>query len=517
MTTAQLPERRAGRRRGLSPEIQIATGASHDGAPLHTRLYRQLRQHILAGALAPGARLPSGRTLAADLRVSRNTVETAIEQLVAEGFVVRRVGAGSRVAESLGEAAPFLKPRALPPARVGASPPAAPRAPRLAARGALMARLGQVEIDADAQAGPCSTHIDGFPRTAWNRFAARRARRGGVALLGTSPPCGLPELRRQIADYVTLTRGLRCAPDQVLVVSSTQQCLDLAARVLLDPGDLACVEDPGYPNARAAFLAAGARVLFVPVDDEGLVVGRLPTTRGRQLLYLTPSHQYPTGVTMSLARRLAVLNWAARSGAWVIEDDYDSEFRFDGRPLAALRALDTHERVLYVGTCNKVLFPGLRLAYMILPESLVGPFAAARHISDGSSSPLAQATLADFMVSGQFAAYVRQARHHYAERRNLLVAEATRAWGDAVRLGPSSTGLHLVAHLGGRPLEAACFAATRGVGMTVAALSRYYAGRPRKHGLLLGYGSASDAAIRATVERLARVFRAAPGRGPAGP
>jgi GntR family transcriptional regulator/MocR family aminotransferase len=239
------------------------------------------------------------------------------------------------------------------------------------------------------------------------------------------------------------------------------------------------------------------------VDLDGLRTESLPAHPvARRLLYLTPSHQFPLGVTLALARRLAVLGWARQTGAWVLEDDYDSEFRYDGRPLAALHALDRAGCVLYVGTCNKVLFPGLRLAYLVLPGTLVEPFAAARRISDGHSPPLLQAALADFMASGQFAAYVRQAREHYAERRDLLVARATRAWGDRVRLGPSSTGLHLVAHLAPGTDDRAIARAVQDGGLGVSALSRYYAGPRKRPGLLLSYGAATSASIARGVDDL---------------
>ncbi|MCC7142768.1 MAG: PLP-dependent aminotransferase family protein [Candidatus Eisenbacteria bacterium] len=501
-TTQPAGSRRS--RRGAPKEIQIATGASHDGAPLYTRIYRQLREHILSGLLPSGSPLPSGRALAADLGVSRNTVESAFDQLVAEGYIVRRIGAGSLVAENLQEAAPFAQRTTS--LRTPPSPPARLRPARLSQRGTLLESLGGIEDRADSASGPWSTDIDTFPRAVWNRLLARNARRRGIALLQSAPQAGLPELRRQIAEYASLARGLRCDAEQVVIVSSTQQALDLIARVVLDPGDVACIEEPGYPSARAAFLAAGARLHPVPVDDEGLIADQLPPARGRQLLYLTPSHQFPLGVPLALARRLAVLAWAAKTRTWVIEDDYDSEFRSESRPLAALQGLDQHDRVLYIGTYNKVLFPGLRLAYIIAPRSLIAPLAAARRMSDGTSSPLLQATLAAFMASGQFTAFLRQARLRYAERRHLLVTRATHAWGNHVRLGPSATGLHLVVHLPRHLNETQVVESVRHLGMGVSPLSRYYVGRRKKSGLLLSYGASSDAAIIATVDRLARIF-----------
>jgi GntR family transcriptional regulator/MocR family aminotransferase len=483
----------------------LSIGVEAGNVPLHVRLYRQLREHILAGALAPGARLPSARMLARDLKLSRNTVEAAFAQLVDEGFVERRVGAGSVVAQTLTEVAPFAR---------GANPRALPRAtPRLGRRGSAMHELGRAEVEADARSGTWHTNAPGFPWQAWNRLIARETRRQGTAFLGTVPQLGLESLRRQIAETASLARGLHCSWEQVVVVSSTQQALDLTARVLLDPGDPAAIEEPCYPSARAALLAAGARLTSVSVDEEGLVVADLErrrsgrpsqsprtprTPRTPRMVYVTPSHQFPLGHTMSLARRIQLLRWASAGGEddrrWVVEDDYDSEFRYDGRPIAALYGLDTAERVLYVGTFNKVLFPGLRLAYMVVPPSLVPVFEAARRIVDGFSAPLAQAVLAEFMASGQFTSYLRQARQHFALCRERLVAALEERLGDAVTLGPSTTGLHFVAHFTGKraPDDVAVAARcteTAG-GLSVAPLSRYYfSGSPGPRGLLLSYGT----------------------------
>ncbi len=487
---------RAGRGRPAAPKgvaLALPVGKSPPG-PLYTQVYRQVRAHILSGALKPGSRLPSARTLAADLQVSRNTVEAAFLQLVSEGFVERRVGSGSVVARAMAEGAPFA-----PAARGGraAAPAQAPAAAlALSRRGRLMSDLGQAEIAADQPAGLCATDVAGFPAETWNRLLFRHARRGETSVYRPADPCGLPALREALAEHIRLTRGVQCQARQVLVVSSTQQAIDLAARLLLDPGATALVEEPGYPGARAALLAAGATVRGVPVDGEGLVAERLPARPGARLLYITPSHQFPLGVTLSLARRLALLHWAARTGAWILEDDYDSEFRYDGRPLAALQGLDREGRVLYLGTCNKVLFPGLRLAYLVVPEGLVDAFAAGRRISDGFSPPLPQAVLADFLAGGYFAGYLRQARVHYAACRDALVRRVTRAW-DGVPLGPSDTGLHLVAYLPRGSNDTRLARGLPDAGFGVSPLSRYYYGEARRRGLLLFYGAT-------TPERIAR-------------
>ncbi|MFN7965374.1 MAG: PLP-dependent aminotransferase family protein [Acidobacteriota bacterium] len=494
---------RQGPARALTREIQIVSTPGDEGTPLYSRIYRQLREHILSGALARGALLPSARTLAADLGVSRNTVEAAFAQLVSEGFVERRVGAGTVVSESVSELAPFAKVRAKRGATAAEATTRQP--PQLSARGSVILKLGQREVESDLDP-LCATNIHRFPLKAWSRVVARAARRADASLLAPVSHLGLLELRQQIAEYATLARGLRCAPDQVLIVSSAQQALDLAARVLMDPGDTALIEEPSYPSARAAFLVAGAKLKPIPVDSEGLDAGALPTGATARLLYITPSHQFPLGVTMSLARRLAVLRWAAANEAWVIEDDYDSEFRYDGRPIAALQALDRAGRVLYVGTYNKVLFPGLRLGYMVLPPGLIDAFAAARRLADGYSAPFMQTVLADFIASGRFAAYLRQARLYYTRCRDQLVARVDEDWGNAVQLGPASTGLHVVAHLPKGTDDASLAVAAQNRGLGIAALSRYYFGSQKQPGLMISYGATSLRRIATSVGELSPLF-----------
>lgn len=489
--------------RALAREIRLVASPGEDAAPLHRRLYRQLRGHILSGHLPPGTRLPSARMLATDLRVSRNTVEAAMAQLVDEGFVERRVGAGTVVSESVRDAAPFAGG-----ARTGVLGGAAGPRARPSKRGRLLEELGRAEMSGDGELGPCFTNTSLFPLQAWTRLLARHARRAGVAQMVPNDSQGLPELRREIAGYASLGRGLKCAPEQVLVLGSTQEALDLAARVMLDPGDTAVVEDPGYPSARAALAAAGARIAPVRVDAQGLVTDALPTRGRPRLAYVTPSHQFPLGVTMSLARRIELLRWAESRDAWVIEDDYDSEFRHDGRPLAALQSLQAGGRVLYVGTYNKVLFPGLRLAYVILPHGWMPSFVAARRITSGSWSPLAQSVLAEFLASGRFAAYLRHARQFYARSRDRLVAGIAEHWGDAVRTGPSSTGLHLVTHLPARADDVAMARLARRHGLPTAPLSRYFVSRRVRKGLVIGYGPGTPDALDASVRAIGPALRA---------
>ena len=482
-----------------------------DATPLYQRLYAQLREHILSGALPAGSRLPSARTLAADLTLSRNTVEAALAQLRAEGFIERRIGSGTVVAATMPDTAPFgrIRPAARARTEAAAATRVRPKPGRLSSRGAAIRDAGRAELEADAIVGAWATDLEAFPRAAWRRLLTRRAREAGTATLEAADAAGLPALRRAIAEHVRLTRGVRCDVEQVVVVSSTQQAIDLASRLVLDPGDLAVVEEPQYACARGALLASGATLAGVPVDADGIVASALEAYRDARLLYVTPSHQFPLGVTMSLARRLAILSWAAATGAWILEDDYDSEFRYDGRPLAALQGLDTADRVIYVGSFNKSLFPGLRLAYVVAPPTLAPAVAAARRIADGSSPPLLQATLADFLAAGHYAAHLRQARRFYANCRDALKREVEAHWGGRVRVGPADAGLHLVVHLPRGTDDVAVARAAGGHGLGVGALSRYYLASRAPRGLLLSYGAASPEVIVRAVAALAPLVRRA--------
>jgi GntR family transcriptional regulator / MocR family aminotransferase len=490
--------------RDTTPAVRLLRSADSDSAPLHVQVYQQLRTNIVNGTLAPGARLPSARTLAHDLRISRNTVDAAFAQLRAEGLIVRRVGAGTVVAPTIVDVAPFF-PRAKTRRTAAVNEPSTVTrsAQALSARGALIATLGAAEIAADQHAPPCATDVRGFPSSTWSTMLTQRARRPELDAFRSTDSFGMLELREAIAVQARLTRGVECDASQVVVVNSAQQAIDLAARLLLDPGSIAAMEDPCYPSARAALLASGARVVPVAVDADGIHVRDLSAHPAARLVYVTPSHQYPLGVTMSLPRREALLAWAASQRAWIIEDDYDSEFRYADRPILSLQGMDQHQRVLYLGTFNKVMFPGLRLAYIILPQALVDAFGAARRVTDGFSSPLLQGALSEFLARGHFTAYIRAARNHYEASRDALVESISRRWGTQVQLGPSHTGLHLVAHLSEAHDDRSIAHASRTRGLGVSALSVHYHGPEVRRGLLLSYGAATLPAIDADVASLA--------------
>jgi GntR family transcriptional regulator/MocR family aminotransferase len=475
---------------------------ARSATPLHRQLYDEIRAAVLAGRLSAGARLPSTRALAADLDISRNTVAGAFDQLLAEGYIEGRPGAGTFVAKELPDQLLRVAPSTRAPRRSGA--PAA----QLSERGRMLAATPVAPAARDG-ASPCAFRpgipaLDAFPRELWSRIAARQYRQSRFDLFSYGNPAGHPPLRCAIAEYLRAARGVNCSWEQVIVTSGSQQALDLAARVLLDPGDTAWVEDPGYFGARGAWTAAGVRCASIPVDAEGLSVAHGESSAPEaRMAYVSPSHQYPLGVTMSLPRRMALLAWARRRGAWIAEDDYDSEFRYAGRPLAALQGLDTAGRVIYIGTFSKVLFPALRLGYMVVPDGTVDAFAAARALSDRHPPGPSQALVAEFLAEGHFARHIRRMRTLYGERQAALVSAARREWKGLLEVSPADSGMHLVAWLsnGMRDREASQRAAAAGI--SAPPLSAYYHAAGARPALLLGYSSITGRRIFEGARRLA--------------
>jgi GntR family transcriptional regulator/MocR family aminotransferase len=466
---------------------------------LSAAIYRQLRAAILDGRLRPGDALPPTRELARRLQVSRNTITHAYERLTAEGFLVGRIGSGTTVRP---DAAP---PR---PRRAPSVSPLRPRAVWRALAPGVRAIGSSPPAEYDFQVGVPDARL--FPWDVWRRLVARQLRparrRSGVY----GDPEGHPRLREAIARHVGLARSVQAGADDVVVTAGAQQALDLIGRLLLSPGARVAVEDPGYPPAAQLFLSHDARVAPVPVDGEGLVVDALPADA--RLVYVTPSHQFPLGVPMSLARRRALLDWAERRGAAVIEDDYDSEFRFGDRPLEPLQSLDRSGRVLYVGSFSKVLVPALRLGFVIAPAPLVEGLRAARRLCDWHGPLEVQAALAELIDDGLLARHVRRVRRVYEKRRERLAAALERHLAGELRAVPSSAGLHLSAFFAEPGRDAAALAAAaREAGVGVQPLAPYYRGRPRA-GLALGYGVIPVAKIEEGVRRLATCARAQRGR-----
>jgi GntR family transcriptional regulator/MocR family aminotransferase len=510
------------RHRSTKPAADLLIVVDPAGAlPLHRQVYAGLRDAIVEGRLGTGTQLPSTRALSAELHVARNTVTTAFEQLRAEGYVSGQRGGGTRVSKINPDNLLLARPTAASHPRPAPGPGVPPAGSareqgrsgavpfRLSPRGRRIvtaARLFPAAIDVPDAFSIGIPALEEFPIRLWSRLVARRWRR--PPSLGTGDPAGYAPLRQAVAEYLRAARAVRCEAAQVVIVSGAQHGLDLAARLLLDPGDAAWVEDPGYPGARSALEAAGARLVPVPVDGEGILVSegrRLEP--GAHLVHVTPSHQFPLGATMSPDRRLELLAWAQEAGAWIVEDDYDSEFRYAGRPLPSLQGLDPHGRVLYLGTFSKTLFPALRLGYLVLPPALVDAFAVARSVGDRHPPLFDQAVVADFLEEGHFVRHLRRMRALYVERQGALVEAARRTLAGLLDVPPDQAGIHLVGRLpAGVDADDAAVSAVRH-GVRVVPLSRYATGAQRHEALLLGYAAVSIPAIHRGVERLAAALR----------
>ena len=470
------------------------------GTAAYRWLYSALREQILAGGLRPGARLPGTRELAEQYALSRGTVVAAFDQLTAEGYVEGSVGSGTRVSSVLPE--DLLQ---LPPGTPRRTDAPRPRQRTPARRVSTYARrletLPWMEVRPTRAFRANLPALDLFPVDLWASLSARRLRRATMSDLLGCDPLGYGPLRAAIAEYLAASRGVRCTPEQVIVVSGVQEALDLAARLLLDPGDRVAMEDPGYDGAASVFCALGARIACLPLDDEGM---RVPARMRHdvRLVYVTPAHQFPLCTTMTLGRRLQLLEWARTSGTLVFEDDYDSEFRYSGRPVPALQGLDRSGSVLFAGSFSKVLFPSLRLGYLVVPEDLLPRFLAAKSVA-GRSPLLEQAVLADFMAAGHFARHLRRMRQVYAERLGVLLDEAARRLAGLLEICDVEAGLQTAGWLddGLSADEATAAAAARGVEVTP--LSRYNRTCGCREGLQLGFAALDCDEIRRGVRELA--------------
>ncbi|MCY1518948.1 HTH-type transcriptional regulatory protein GabR [compost metagenome] len=435
--------------------------------------------------LRPGDRVASARSLASELGVARGTVEAAYSQLAGEGYFCAQGQAGTVVSPSL----PVQRP-----VRAGSRPVA----------------------DAPALAGPTAPPplqlgipaLDAFPRKLWARLMARRARAMGAADLFYGDPAGHAPLREAIAAYLRVSRGVACQPAQVFVTGGYRASLALVARTLLAKDDRVWIEDPGYAPTRDVLHSAGHRVVPVPVDDEGLVVARgVRRSPKARMAVVTPSHQAPLGVSMSLARRLQLLDWASRAKAWIVEDDYDGEYRYAGAPLPALKSLDGHDRVLYAGSFSKVLYPGLALGYLVVPESLRERFEGAARIASNGCPQITQATVADFMRDGHFSRHLKKMRLLYARRRALLVEALHKAFGDGVRIDLQAGGMHLIARFEGhRDSDVVLARRAQAAGLNCQPLSARGTTAVESQGLLMGF---TNVASPTQARQLATRLRAA--------
>jgi GntR family transcriptional regulator/MocR family aminotransferase len=471
-------------------DVQLLKPGRGRDTPMYLQLYRRYREAIAAGKLGPGDRVPSVRSLASELNLARGTVEMAYQMLASEGYFIARGAAGTVVSPRLarvpepGRAAAVPPPGSVAPSPFGDVPPF---------------QLGLPALDA-------------FPRKTWARLAGRNVRTLETAAMHYPDPAGFGPLRRAIAAYLGIARGIACSPEQVFVTAGYRGALELICRTLLQPGDLGWHEDPGYILARRYLEHAGMRLFPVPVVVEGLdVAAGVRHAGAARFAVVTPTHQSPMGMALSVPRRLELLEWARRRKAWIIEDDYDSEFRYHGRPLPALKSLDASGRVLYAGTFSKVLFPGLRVAYLVVPMAQAGKFQDAATLLPGGGSIVPQAMIAEFMEHGHFARHLRKMRALYAARRGYLVDALAGTLGERLRMQPQAGGIHVLAHLAGRRSDRTVAAAAEAAGLALGALSEWRIRPLPQRALLMGFANFADAAqALAAVRRLEAVMKGLP-------
>jgi GntR family transcriptional regulator/MocR family aminotransferase len=485
--------------------LDVVLEMSDDGGqPAYRRLAEAIRDGILSGRFRPGEKLPPTRTLAANLSLARNTILEAYEQLIAEGYLTARHGSGTFVAADLPDRA-FRAPRATPaPAQAPLADGALSKFGERVVHGEVWSHIRRDEGRSVYEFRYGTPSLEEFPIDAWRTLTKRVLDYPPRELLGYGPTEGLPQLREALARYLQRSRGVRCSAEQVLIVNGSQQALDLAARVLIDPGDGVVIEEPCYAGARAVFASNGGTLIPVRCDSEGICVDQMPD--GPKLAYVTPSHQFPSGAVMSASRRLELLDWAQRTGAIVIEDDYDSEFRYEGRPLAALQGLDEAGRVVYTGTLSKVLLPALRLGYMVAPASLQPAISGAKWLTDRHVALLYQAVLALFIDEGHFERHLRRMRKVYERRRAVLLESFETFFGDRARVTGTESGMHVLVHLE-HVRDAEAFieeAGRRGVGI-YSAHPYYTLEPPRGASFLMGYSSVSETGIREGIRLLSQI------------
>ncbi|HST50421.1 MAG TPA: PLP-dependent aminotransferase family protein [Pyrinomonadaceae bacterium] len=477
-------------------------------APLYRQIYDTIRRSILSGGLSSGRQLPASRLLAKQLGVSRMTVVNAYEQLLAEGYLEGRSGAGTFVSAHLPEE--FLQASGFKGLERQEKPLTrkvifSEYGSKVAQNSKIILRHHGATALAPFQHGVAA--IDEFPFGVWAKIAQKWQKSPPAPVLSYGNAVGFQPLREAIAAHLAAARGVRCTPEQIIITNGTQQALDLIGRIFLSRSDDVCLEDPGYIGARDILATTGAKIVPVPIDEEGF---DLQTARKRsrkaRLIYVTPSHQFPLGVTMSLARRLSLLEWARERDAFIIEDDYNSEYRYSGRPLASLQGLDRDGRVIYVGTFSKTIFPALRLGYLVAPTDLIEVFAAARALTDLHSPSIEQAVLAEFIAERHFVRHIRRMRGMYEERQQILVEEARKNLKGMLEVAPAEAGMHIIGWLPRRISDREVSRRAAETELNLAPVSAYCINQKLRGGLLLGYAAYNGKQIRQGMKKLAQVL-----------
>ncbi|MGX0622457.1 GntR family transcriptional regulator / MocR family aminotransferase [Cupriavidus metallidurans] len=484
------------------------TGKS--GEHMNRQLYAIIRQEILAGAVPAGSKLPASRLLAKEIGVSRNTVLYAYEQLLAEGYVTASTGSGTFVSHTVPDH------RALHNGSAANGTITVPAVQQHPNRFALSRRGQHLVSHASASDRQWGAFVAGvpdvslFPHAVWARLLNKHWRNPSPQLLTYAHHGGYLPLKKLLAEHLRLVRSVRCEPDQIILTTGIHQAVDLTTRLLADPGDKAWMEDPGYWGTRSLLASAGVEPIPVPVDDEGIAPSPATLQNPPRFIFVTPSHQYPLGMMMSLSRRRMLLEYARQRGAWIIEDDYDSEFRFEGRPVASLQGLDDNDRVIYMGTFSKTLFPGIRMGFMVLPKPLAPHFATGLSELYREGQLVQQAVLADFIEEGHYATHIRRMRQRYAQRQALLREAIANRFGADWPTSTHEAGLHMVMHLPRGADDLGISMAARTQGLSARPLSRYYSeGAATQQGLLLGYACVPEAEIGPAFRKLAEVIEPA--------
>jgi GntR family transcriptional regulator/MocR family aminotransferase len=483
---------------GILPFIAVDRRAAK---ALHRQIYDAYRGAIIEGRLRPRQQIPSSRNLASELGVSRFPVLNAYAQLLAEGYLESRVGAGTVVSSSLPEQLSLC-----PPGVVGLA--TSRSGPRPVVRRSSVPRRewSPPWLQGWGAFGVGQVAVDEFPVHIWSSLVVRRSRNRDARSFHYGDPMGSKALRETLATYLRTARSLRCEAEQVMITSGSQQALEISARVLVDSTTSVWMEEPSYRLAREVFALTGCRLVAIPVDEEGLdVAAGIKRCSKARAVFVTPSHQFPLGVTMSASRRFQLLDWAQRAGSWIIEDDYDAEYRYESAPIASLQGLDANGRVIYIGTFSKVLFPSLRLGYVVIPADLVDHFLSVRRAMDLGPAAFYQEVLADFITAGHFARHIRRMRVLYGQRRRVLVDSIEKELGSKVRVVGDEAGMHLAVMLSDQTRDTEIAERAARQNLRLWPLSPSYLGEGR-HGFILGFGSASVEEIPAAVRRMRKLL-----------